>query len=88
MSEAAGNFDMDCSKMVPTYSLRFRVAESFFIRSLDMRTALLRSSHPDIAQSLNNLAALYNDRKLYDKAAPLYERALDIRQKVSIKHPV
>lgn len=47
-----------------------------------MRSAILKEDHPDLAQSLNNLAALYNDRKLYDKAAPLYERALEIRQKV------
>lgn len=47
-----------------------------------MREATLGSDHPDIAQSLNNLAALYNDRKQYDKAEPLYERALQIRLQV------
>lgn len=49
-----------------------------------MREATLGSDHPDIAQSLNNLAALYNDRKQYDKAEPLYERALQIRLKVGL----
>ena len=49
-----------------------------------MREHVLGPDHPDLAQSLNNLAALYNDRKLYSKAEPLYERALKIRLKVSI----
>ena len=48
-----------------------------------MREGVLGPDHPDLAQSLNNLAALYNDRKLYSKAEPLYERALKIRLKVS-----
>ena len=47
-----------------------------------MRESLLPINHPDIAQSLNNLAALYNDSKQYEKAAPLYERALEVRLKV------
>ena len=49
-----------------------------------MRESVLGPDHPDIAQSLNNLAALYNDRKQYDKAEPLYERALKIRSKVRV----
>ena len=40
------------------------------------------ADHHDLSQSLNNLAALYNDRKQYDKARPLYERALQLRKKV------
>jgi len=59
-----------------------RAAESFLKRSLAIRENLLESSHPDIAQSLNNLAALYSDVGQYRHALPLYERALDIRQKV------
>ena len=59
-----------------------RAAESFLKRSLAVRENLLENSHPDIAQSLNNLAALYNDLGQYQRALPLYERALDIRQKV------
>ena len=64
----------------------YRAAESLLKRSLEMREATLGSDHPDIAQSLNNLAALYNDRKQYDKAEPLYERALQIRLKVIYWH--
>ena len=61
----------------------FRTAESFFKKSLEMREAILGLEHPDVAQSLNNLAALYNDKQLYEKAEPLYIRALEIRRKVS-----
>ena len=47
-----------------------------------MRENVLGENHTDTAQSLNNLAALYNDTKQFDKAQQLYERALAIRKKV------
>lgn len=50
-----------------------------------MRESTLGPDHLDLAQSLNNLAALYNDRKQFNKAEPLYERALDIKTKVDNK---
>jgi len=62
----------------------FRAAESCLKRSLTMRESLLGGSHLDVAQSLSNLAALYSDRRQYSQARPLYERALDIRQKVTM----
>lgn len=53
-----------------------------------MRERLLGPDHPDCAQSLNNLAALYNEKKQYDKAEELYERALDIRRRaLAPDHP-
>ena len=61
----------------------FRTAESFFKRALEMRECTLGPDHLDLAQSLNNLAALYNDRKQFSKAEPLYERALEIKTQVS-----
>jgi len=64
--------------------LFFRAAESFLKRSLAIRENLLESDHPDIAQSLNNLGALYSDLGQYRQALPLYERALGIRQKVLV----
>ena len=33
-----------------------------------------------IAQGLNNLAALYDDQGQYEKAEPLYQRSLAIRE--------
>lgn len=60
----------------------------FLERSLEMRERVLGPDHPDCAQSLNNLAALYNEKKQYDKAEELYERALDIRKRaLSPDHP-
>lgn len=53
-----------------------------------MRERVLGPEHPDCAQSLNNLAALYNEKKHYDKAEELYERALDIRRRaLASDHP-
>ena len=53
-----------------------------------MRESLLPPDHLDIVQSLNNLAALYNDGKDYEKAEIFYERALLIRKRVlPMDHP-
>lgn len=65
-----------------------RTAELFLKRSLEMRERVLGPNHPDCAQSLNNLAALYNEKKHYDKAEELYEKALDIRRRaLAPDHP-
>ena len=37
--------------------------------------------HTDVAQSLNNLAALYYVQGKYAEAEPLFQRALKIREK-------
>jgi len=37
--------------------------------------------HPDVGESLNNLAALYYTQGQYAEAEPLYQRALAIRAK-------
>lgn len=60
----------------------FRTAELYFQRSLQMREAVCGPDHTDVAQSLNNLAALYYDAQNYDKAEPFYSRAVEIRRKV------
>ena len=41
----------------------------------------LGPEHPDVAQSLNNLAGLYQAQGQYAKAEPLHQRALAIREK-------
>lgn len=65
-----------------------RTAEQFLKRSLEMRERVLGPDHPDYAQSLNNLAALCNEKKQYEKAEELYERALDIRRRaLAPDHP-
>ena len=53
-----------------------------FQRSLSMREALLGEQHLDVAQSLNNLAALYNDTNDLTKAGVMYERVLSIRKAI------
>jgi tetratricopeptide (TPR) repeat protein len=41
-----------------------------------MRKQLLGEAHPDVATSLNNLAALYMTRRGANEAEPLYQEAL------------
>src|SRR5215475_9211793 len=50
-------------------------------RALELREKALGPEHPDVTQSLNNLANLYRDKGDYAKAEPLYQRALTIREK-------
>src|SRR5262245_21759532 len=50
-------------------------------RALELREKALGPEHPDVTQSLNNLANLYRDKGDYVKAEPLYQRALTIREK-------
>ena len=45
--------------------------------------------HPNVATSLNNLAALYKAKGQFADAEPLYQRALAIREKVlGPDHPI
>jgi tetratricopeptide (TPR) repeat protein len=41
----------------------------------------LGPEHPNVATSLNNLAALYKAQGRYAEAEPLYRRALEIWEK-------
>jgi tetratricopeptide (TPR) repeat protein len=57
-------------------------------RSLALRETARGPRHPDVAQSLNNLAMLYAAQGMYAKAEPLLARALDIRkQALGAMHP-
>jgi len=57
------------------------------VRSLHIY-AQLGADHPDTAQSLNNLAALYSWQGRYRKAEPLYLRSLEIDQsQLGNNHP-
>jgi Flp pilus assembly protein TadD len=48
----------------------------------------LGADHPDIAQSLNNLAALYYAQERYSDAEPLFARSLKIAEtSLGIAHP-
>lgn len=49
---------------------------------------MLGPEHPDCAQSLNNLAALHTERRDYEAAEDMYEKALEIRKRaLSPDHP-
>ena len=51
-------------------------------------TKVFGPEHPNVATSLNNLAALYKSLEEYTKAKPLHKRALAIREKVfGPEHP-
>ena len=53
-----------------------------------IREKALGFDHPDVAQSLNNLATLYGDQGKYTEAEPLYKRALKIQENTLGKdHP-
>ncbi len=52
------------------------------------REEVLGPEHPDVAQSLNNLALLYQVQGNYAEAEPLYRRSLAIYEKVlGPEHP-
>ncbi|NEQ80480.1 MAG: tetratricopeptide repeat protein [Moorea sp. SIO2I5] len=57
--------------------------------SLDLRKQLLGQNHPDVATSLNNLAALYYYQGRYSEAEPLCCQALEIAvQQLGENHPL
>jgi tetratricopeptide (TPR) repeat protein len=59
-----------------------------YLRALAIREQQLGAQHSDTAQSLNNLANLYQDQGKYAQAEPLYQRALAIRkQQLGPLHP-
>jgi CHAT domain-containing protein/Tfp pilus assembly protein PilF len=57
---------------------KFVEAISLAQQVLAMREKALGPNHPDVAQSLYNLAALYGEQLRYSEAEPLYKRALAI----------
>jgi tetratricopeptide (TPR) repeat protein len=57
-------------------------------RILNIMEQQLGPNHPDIAQSLNNLALLYRKLGKYSQAEPLYRRALSISERqLGPNHP-
>ncbi|NER79077.1 MAG: tetratricopeptide repeat-containing protein, partial [Leptolyngbya sp. SIO1D8] len=59
---------------------RYEAAEPLCIQVLEMNQQLLGQSHPQVADSLNNLAALYSTQGRYKEAEPLYQQALEMNQ--------
>ncbi len=50
-------------------------------KALEVAEKNVGSNHPDVAESLNNLAALYGTQGDYAQAEPLYKRSLAIWEK-------
>ena len=67
---------------------RLRQSRTALQRALAIREKALGAEHPDTANSLNNLAALYWAMGDYAKAEPLFRRALAISEKaLGAEHP-
>ncbi|MCY7276218.1 MAG: CHAT domain-containing protein, partial [Phormidesmis sp. CAN_BIN44] len=67
---------------------RYSDAEPFYQQALSIYKTALGEKHPNVATSLNNLAALYSDQGRYRDAEPFYQQALSIRKAVlGEKHP-
>ena len=61
---------------------RYEEAEPLYVDALAMGQRLLGEAHPDVATSLNNLAALYYSQGRYEEAEPLYRDALAMSQRL------
>ncbi|MGY4233430.1 tetratricopeptide (TPR) repeat protein [Bradyrhizobium sp. USDA 4449] len=67
---------------------RFADAEPLFKRALAIGEKVLSREHPDVGQSLNNLATLYVKQERFAEAEPLFQRAIAIFQQVGgPEHP-
>ncbi len=51
-------------------------------QALILAKSLHPGDHPDVATSLNNLAALYESQGRYEKAEPLFQQALEMTKRL------
>ena len=67
---------------------RYTDTGPLFERALAIQEKALGPEHPDLAESIDNLAMLYNAQREYAKAESLCGRALAIREKaLGPEHP-
>ena len=57
-------------------------AEPLLVKAVAMQEKISAPDDPDVARSLEQLAMLYDRRKLFDKAQPLHQQALAIRRRI------
>jgi TonB family protein len=57
-------------------------AERFYLDGFGVRVRVLGKDHPDVAESILNLAILYENQSRNDKAETYYRTALEIRERV------
>jgi tetratricopeptide (TPR) repeat protein len=63
-------------------------ADPLYKQCLEIWEKVFGSDHPNVAQSLNNLADLYRIQGKYTEAEPLYNQALDIfKRALGPDHP-
>ena len=68
---------------------RYDAAEEQLKLALKTRRVILGGAHPDLAESLNNLALVLQGKGEYDDAEPLYRESLAMRRKLlGEEHPV
>ncbi|WP_013322199.1 tetratricopeptide repeat protein [Gloeothece verrucosa] len=66
----------------------YSLAEPWYKPCLDVLKSHFGEEHPDVASSLNNLAALYSSMGRYSEAEPLYQQALEINERLlGTEHP-
>jgi len=59
-----------------------------YVQALELWKKLLGSEHPNVALSMNNLAALYDAQGRYAEAEPLFKQALTMCEKMlGVNHP-
>jgi len=61
---------------------QYNLAEIHCNNCLKAVKSRLGENHPDVAASLNNLAALYRSQGRYEEAEPLYLQALELRKRL------
>src|SRR3990172_8752965 len=67
---------------------RYDAAEEQLKLALKTRRVILGGAHPDLAESLNNLALVLQGKGEYDDAEPLYRESLAMRRKLlGEEHP-
>ena len=80
MTETAGKGEKVIMKGLPLLA-GHSVLWSFIGKCGETCEKIFGEEHPDVAQSLNNLAGLYRKQSEYEQAKPLYERALKMVNK-------
>ncbi|NEQ38166.1 MAG: tetratricopeptide repeat protein, partial [Okeania sp. SIO3I5] len=67
---------------------KYAEAISLAEKVLAIRKKVLGDNHPDVAESINNLAVLYLSQGRYTEAEPLYQESLAImKEKLGDNHP-
>ena len=61
---------------------QYNLAERYKKNCLEAVQSRLGENHPDVATSLNNLAALYKSQGRYEEAEPLLLQALELRKRL------